>query len=133
MDPIAPPPAPDPTTPNRLFPRTNRIATPNRFTTTFATSSQPVGSTQRALQESLTDNVVFANETVVHAIFQPSKVDEQTVLDILVEIDHDNALKAARDAVLSGKLAETKKYKAMVSYQMLVGECADSGPLDCAV
>ena len=86
MDPIVPPPVPDPTTPNRLFPRANRIATPNRFTTTFATSSQPVGSTQRALQESLTDNVVYANETIVHAIFQPSKVDRQSVMDILAEI-----------------------------------------------
>ena len=133
MDPIAPPPVPDPTTPNRLFPRTNRIATPNRLTTTFATSSQPVGSTQRALQESLTDNVVFANETIVHAIFQPSKVDDQIITDILAEIDHDNSLKAARDAVLNGKLAETKKYQSMVSHQILVGECADSGPLDCAV
>ena len=133
MDPIAPPPVPDPTTPNRLFPRTNRIATPNRFTTTFATSSQPVGSTQRALQESLTDNVVFANETIVHAIFQPSKVDDQIIMDILVEIDHDNALKAAREAVLSGKLAERKKYKSMVSRQMLISEYADLGPLDCTV
>ena len=124
---------PDPTTPNRLFPRTNRIATPNRFTTTFATSSQPVGSTQRALQESLTDNVVFANETIVHAIFQPSKVDDQIIMDILAEIDQDNALKAAREAVLSGKLAETKKYQSMVSHQVIFGQCADLDPLDHAV
>jgi len=61
MDPIAPPapPVPDPT-PDRRFPRTKRIATPNKFTGTFALSSQPVGSAQRALQASLTDNVVFA-------------------------------------------------------------------------
>jgi hypothetical protein len=129
MDPIAPPPVPDPTTPDRPFPRTKRTVTPNRFTTTFAPSSQPVGSTQRALQESLTDNVVFANEAIVHAVFQPSKVDNQTVMDILAEINHDKPLKKARDAVLSGKLAEKQKYNSMVRHQMLVGECADLNPL----
>jgi hypothetical protein len=104
----------------------------NEFTTTFALSSQPVGSTQCALQASLTNNVVFANEAIVHAIFQPSKVDDQTVVDILAEINVDKPLKAARDAVLSGKLAETKKYKPMVRHRMLVGERTDLNPLACA-
>jgi hypothetical protein len=130
MDPIAPPPVPDPTTPDRPFPRTKRTVTPSRFTTTFAPSSQPVGSTQCALQESLTNNVVFANEAIVHAIFQPSTVDDQAVVDILAEISDDKPLKDARDAVLSGKLAETKKYKSMVRHRILVSERADLNPLD---
>ena len=81
---------------------------------TFDPSSQPVGSTQRALQESLTNNIVFANEAIVHAIFQPSKVDDKTVVDILAKFNHDNSLKAARDAVLSGKVVLAKKIKSMV-------------------
>ena len=60
-------------------------------------------------------------------------MDGQIVMDILAEIDHDKSLKAARDAVLSGKLAETKKYKSMVSHQVIVRECADLDPLDCAI
>jgi len=133
MDPIAPPPLPDPTTPDRRFARTKRTATPNRFTTTFTPGSQPVGSTQRALQASLTDNVVFANEAIVQAIFQPSKVDDQTVVDILAEINHDKPLKAARGAILGGKLAETKMYTPMVRHRMLVGERTDLNPLAYAV
>jgi hypothetical protein len=100
--------------------------------TTSFTSSQPVGSTQCALQVSLTNNVVFANEAIVHAIFQPSMVDDQTVVDILAEISDDKPLKDARDAVLSGKLAETKKYKSMVRHRILVSERADLNPLDQA-
>ena len=100
---------------------------------TFATSSQPVGSTQRALQASLTDNVVFANEAIVHAIFRPSKVDDQIIADIIAEINHDQHLKAARDAVLSRKLAKRMKYEPTVSHQMLVGERADFIPLDYAI
>jgi hypothetical protein len=119
MDPIVPPLVPDPTTPDRLYSRTKHPATPNRFTTTFSPSSQPVGSTQRALQASLTDNIVFANEAIVHAIFQPSNVDDQTVVDILAEINNDTSLNAARGAVLSRKVAETKKYKPMVRHEML--------------
>jgi len=133
MDPIAPPPMPDPTTPDRRFPRTKRTARPNRFANTFVPSTQPVGSTQRALQASLTDNVVFANEAIVHAIFQPLKVDDQTVVDILAEINRNKPLKAARDAVLSGKVAKTKKYSSMVRHRILVGECADLSPLAYAV
>ena len=96
-------------------------------------SSQPVGSTQRALQESLTNHIVFANEAIAHAIFQPSKVDDQTAVGILAEINHQKPLKAARDAVLSGKVAKRMKYKSMVSHQILVGECVDLHPLAYAV
>jgi hypothetical protein len=71
MDPIVPPLVPDPTTPDRLYSRTKHTATPNRFTTTFSPSSQPVGSTQRALQASLTDNIVFANEAEMIAVWTP--------------------------------------------------------------
>ena len=84
----------------------------------FAPSSQPAGSTQHALQASLTGNVVFANEAIVDAVFQPLKVDDQTVTDILAEINENAELKAARKVVLQGK-TEIKKYKAMVCYQML--------------
>ncbi len=118
MDPTAPPP-PNPTTPTRRYPRTKLADTPNKLAGTFAPSSQPVGSTQRALQESLTGNIVFANEAIVDAIFQPSKVDDQVILDIFVEMNEDKILKAARNAVLSGTRAETKKYKSLVRRRML--------------
>jgi hypothetical protein len=117
MDPIAPPP-PNPTTPDRRFARTKHINTPNKLAGTFATSSQPVGSTQRALEESLTGNIVFANEVILEAIFQPSKVDDQIVMDILAEINHDKALKAARGSILSNKVAETKMYSSLVRHRM---------------
>ena len=84
------------------------------FAGTFVPSSQPVGSTQRALQESLTGNIVFANEAIVEAIFQPSKVDDRTVVDILAEMKVVKALKVARNSVLSSKVAEKKKYKSLV-------------------
>ena len=84
----------------------------------FVPSSQPVGSTQRALQASLTGNVVFANEAIVDAVFQPSKVDDHTVSDILVEIKENTELKAACKLVLQ-RGAEIKKYRAMVGPQML--------------
>ena len=100
---------------------------------TFATSSQPVGSTQRALQASLTDSVVFASKAIVHAIFRPSKVDDQTIADIIANINHDKHLKAARDAVLSRKLAKSMKYEPTVSHQMHVSERADFIPLDYAI
>jgi methionyl-tRNA formyltransferase len=58
-------------------------------------------------------------EAIVHAIFQPSNVDDQTVVDILAEINNDTSLNAARGAVLSRKVAETKKYKPMVRHEML--------------
>jgi len=82
-------------------------------------SSQPVGATQCALQVSLTGNIVFANEAIVEAIFQPSKVDGQTVANILAEINDDKTLKAARGSVLSGKLAETKMLKSLVRRRMV--------------
>ena len=129
MDPLAPPPVPNPTTPKRIFPQTKLNATPNRFTTTLGPTSQPVGSTQRALQESLTDNVVFANEAIVEAIFQPSKVNDQDVMDILSEIKQHKSLRAARGAVLSGKGTETKKYKAMVRHLVVVRDRANLSPL----
>jgi len=110
---------PNPTTPDRRFARTKHVLTPNRLATTFATSSQPVGSTQRALQAPLTGSAIFANEAIVGAVFQPSKVKDQTVKDILAEIDDDPSLKAARSAVLHGKLAETKKYGPLVCHHML--------------
>ena len=125
MDPMAPPPAPNPTTPPRIFPQTKLNSTPNRFTATFGPTSQPFGSTQRALQESLTDNVVFANETIVQAIFQPSKVNDQDVMDILAEIKQDKSLQAARGAVLSGKGTEKKKYKAIVRHHVVVSDRAN--------
>ncbi len=129
MDPMPSPPMSNPTTPDRIFARTTYTGTPNKPTATFYPSSQPVGSTQRALQESLTNNVVFENDTIVHAIFQPSKVDSKTVVDILAKINDDNSLKAAHDAVLSGKVVEAKKYKFMVRHRILVSECANHNPL----
>jgi len=133
MDPTAPPPLPNPTTPERIFPRTKHAATPNKFAPTFAVSSQPVGSTQRALQESLTNNVVFANEEIVQAIFQPSKVDNETVMKILTEINNDESLKAAYGVVLRGTGKETTKYKPMVRHLMIVSERANLNPLAYAV
>ena len=118
MDPTTPSPS-DPTTPDRRFVSTKNTYTPNRLAGTFAPSSQPVGFTQRALQASLTGNVVFANEAIVDSVFQPSKVDDQTALDILSEIDDDKSLKTALESVLSNKLGETKKYKFIVCHEML--------------
>ncbi len=133
MDPTAPPPLPNPTTPERIFPRSKHAATPNRLAPTFALSSQPVGSTQRALQESLTNNVVFANEEIVHAIFQPSKVDDETVINILAEINDDESLKAAYGVLRRGKGKETTKYQPMVRHLMVVSERANLNPLAYAV
>ena len=118
MDPTAPPP-PNPTTPTRRYARSKLAITPNKLAGTFAPSSQPPGSTQRALQESLTGNIVFANEAIVNAIFQPSKVDDQIIVDILAELNEDKDLKAARNSVLSSNNAETKKYKSLVRHRML--------------
>ena len=118
MDSTAPPP-PNPTTPTRRYPRSKLADTPNKLAGTFAPSSQPPGSTQRALQESLTGNIVFANEAIVDAIFQPSKVDDQIIEDILAELNDDKDLKAARNSVLSSNNAETKKYKSLVRHRML--------------
>ena len=109
---------PNPTTPERRFPRTKPIFTPNRLAATLAPSSQPVGSAQRALKESLTGNVVFANEAIVDAVFQPSKVDDETVSHILAEINDASALKTARNVVLKGS-AEIKKYPHMVCHPSL--------------
>jgi len=119
MNPVTPPPPPDPTTPVHHFARTKLALTPNKFAGTFAPSSQPVGSTQRALQVSLTGNIVFANKAIVDTVFQPSKVDDQTVVDILAEINTVKSLKTARTKVLSKKLAEKKKYEPMVRHRML--------------
>jgi hypothetical protein len=112
---------PNPTTPPRRYPRTKLTNTPNRLSAIFATSSQPVGSTQHALQASLAGNILFKNEAIVDAVFQPSKVADQTVKDILTEIIADKSLKDARDKVLNGKLAELRKYKPMVCHRMLAG------------
>ena len=129
MDPLALPPVPNPTTPPRIFPQTKLNAKPNRFTTTFGPTSQPFGSTQRALQESLPDNMVFTNGAIVQAIFQPSEVNDQDVMDIFAEINEHKSLKAARVAVLSGKGAETKKYKAMVRHLVVASDHANLSPL----
>jgi hypothetical protein len=118
MVPIASPP-PNPTTPDRRLGRAKHTITPNKLAGTFAPSSQPVGSTQHALQESLTGNIVFANEAIVDVIFQPSKVDDHTVVGILDEIENDKTLKAARDSVVSCNVAEKKKYKSLVRHRML--------------
>ena len=115
----------NPTTPDPILARSKHIGKPNKPTGTFYRSSQPVGSTQRALQESLTNNIVFANEAIVQAIFQPSKVDDKTVVDIISEINHDDSLRAARDAALSGKVVEAQKYKSMVRHWILVNERAN--------
>ena len=132
MDSMAPPPAPNPTTPPCIFPETKQTATPNRFGATFGVTSQPPDSTQRALQESLTDTMVFANEAIVQAIFQPSKVKDQDVMHILAEINKHKQLKAARAAVLSGKGAEKNKYKAMVRILIVVSGCTNLRPLSYA-
>jgi hypothetical protein len=118
MDPIAPPTT-TPTTPGRPFARTKLANTPNKLAGTFAPSSQPVGSTQRALQESLTGNVVFADESIVEAVFKPSCVDNQVILEIIAEMRDDKDLKSARGSVLSNKLAETSKYKFLVRNRTL--------------
>ena len=107
-----------PTTPNCRLVCTELVWTLNKLVGTFAPSSQPIGSTQRALQASLTGNIVFANEAIVDTVFQPSKVDDQTIMDILTEINTVKLLKTARNKVLSKKLAETKKYEPMVRHQM---------------
>ena len=104
--------------------------TPKIFTGPFVPSSQPVGATQLALQESLTGNIVFANEGIADAIFEPSKVEDHIVVDILAGINDDKSLKAARDSVLSGKLVEAKnykseKYKSLVRRRIL-SSCGDS-------
>jgi hypothetical protein len=112
---------PIPTTPPHRYPRTRLTNTPNRFSAGFSTSSQPVGSTQHALQASLTGNVLFKNEAIVDAIFQPSKVEDQTVKEILTELIADKSLKDARDKALNSKLAETKKYKPIVCHRPLAG------------
>ena len=122
MDPITPPPGPvpNPTTPHPLSVRTKRTEHRKISQNTFVPSPEPTGCTQFALQASLTNNVFFANERMVHAIFQPSKVDDQTVVGILAEINREKPLKAARDGVLSGTLAKRKKNKSMVSHRMLL-------------
>ena len=119
MDPIAAPPPPDPATPNRRFARTKIDLTPNKFAGMFVPSSRPAESTQRALQASLTGNIVFANDAIVDTIFQPSKVDDNTVVEILAEIDSIKSLKTARRSILSNKLTETKMYEFMVRRRVL--------------
>src|SRR5258706_13106522 len=94
MDPMPSPPMSNPTTPDCIFAHTTHTGTLNKPMATFYPISQPAGSTQRALQGALTNNVVFANEAIVHAIFQPSKVDNKTVADILAMIKDNNCLKA---------------------------------------
>ena len=119
---------PTPTTPEGIFPRTQHTSTPNKFAHTFAVSSQPVESTQRALQESLTNNVVFANEAIVDAIFQPSKVDDQIVMEIITEINREVTLKSALGVVLRGKGRETTKYEPMVRHLLALSELTDLDP-----
>ena len=67
------------------------------------------------------ENIAFANEAIVNAIFQPSKVDNQSVVGILAEINHQKPLKVAREGVLTRKMAKRGKYKSMVSHLMLAG------------
>lgn len=126
MHPIDPPLVPNPTTPHSVTSLlTQMYRSLKNPRNTFTSSPHLVGCTQRALQESLADNVVFANEGIVHAVFQPSKVDDQTVVGILAEIDHEKSLKAARDAALSVTVAKRMKNKSMVSHRMRLGERAD--------
>ena len=103
----------------RRYDRSKLADTPNKLAGTFAPSSKPLGSTQRALQESLTGNIVFADKAIVDAIFQPSKADDQIIVDILAELNEDKDLKAARNSVLSSEQAETEKYKSLVRRRML--------------
>ena len=60
-----------------------------------------------------------SNEAIVDTIFQPSKVADNTMVDILAEIGVVKSLKTARRSVLSNKLGETKKYKFLVSHETL--------------
>ena len=129
MDPMAPPPMPNPTTPPHIFPQMKLNVTPNRFVATFSVTSQPPDSTQHALQELLTDNMVFTNKVVIQAIFQLSKVKDQNVMHILAKINKHKPLKVVQAAVLSGKGAEMKKYKAMVHHLIVVSGCANLSPL----
>ena len=131
MDPTAPPPMPNPTTPPHIFQQMNvMLHRIDLQAATFNITSQPPDSTQHALQESLTDNVVFANKAIVQAIFQLSKVNHEKVMHILTEISKHKYLKAARAAVLSGKEAEKKKYQAMpVRHLIVVGGHANLDPL----
>ena len=119
MDPTAPPSALAPTTPNRPVIHAKMTTTPNILSGHFSTSSLPVCSTQRALKASLTGNVVFANEAVVDAVFQPSKVDENTVSEIIAEINSDTKLNNARNKLLRSKIAESKMYQPMVRHPPL--------------
>ena len=114
MDPTAPP-----SNSTTLASRYARTKLADALAGTTAPSSQPVGSTQRALQESLIGNIVFANEAIVDAIFQPSKVDDRIIVDILSGLNDDKFLKEARNTVLSSKKTETKKYKSLVRNQNL--------------
>jgi hypothetical protein len=118
MDPITPP-APAPATTDRRTARPTLANTPNKFAGTISPSSQPVGSTQRALQVSLTGNIVFADETIVEAIFKPSCVDNQVIVGIITEMTHDKDLKTARGSVLSNNVAEMRKYESLVRNRML--------------
>ena len=70
--------------------------------------------------------MVFANEAIVQAIFQPSKVKDRDVTHILAKINKHKQLKAARAAVLS---AEKNKYKAMVRQLIVVSGCTNISPL----
>ena len=74
---------------------------------------------------SLINNVVFANEAIVQAIFEPSKVNNQDGMDILAKTNKDKDLKAAQGAVLSGKGVQTKKYKAMVCHLVVASDRAN--------
>lgn len=103
----------NPTIPDHPFAHTKHILTPNRLEETLAPSTQPVSQTQRSLQASLTGNVILANEALVSAVFQPSKVEDQ---DILVKINNDPSSKAARE-VIQGN-TEDEKCELMVCHQM---------------
>ncbi len=76
---------------------------------------------------------MFANEEIVHAIFQPSKVDDKTVMNILAKINNDESLKAAYGVLRRGKRQETTKYELMVRHLIVVSERANLNPLAYAV
>ena len=49
-----------------------------------------------SVQPSLTGNIVFANEAIVDTVFQLSKVDEKSLMNILAEVSAVKSLKTTR-------------------------------------
>ena len=73
------------------------------------------------------NSIALANEAIIHAIIQPPKMDDQTVVDIFAENNHHETQS------LVAKFAEARKYESMVRLLGLVGEFTNIGPLFYAV